>query len=97
LGDTNESLAQEASKFFSLWGDMLAGLFEQARSQGRLKQDVDSVALAHLVMSTIEGALLICKASKDTASFKQSLEALKRLLHTAAQEKGSPRCCGSSK
>jgi len=84
LGDTNESLAQEASRFFFLWGNQLRDLFRQARTEGRLKQDVDCSALGHLVMSTIEGALLICKASKDTESFKQTAEALKRLLRTVA-------------
>jgi hypothetical protein len=47
---------------------------------GKLKPDADSDALSRLVMSSIEGALMLCKASKDTESFRQTAEALKSMI-----------------
>jgi hypothetical protein len=47
---------------------------------GKLRPDADSDALSRLVMSSIEGALLMCKASKDTESFKKTAEALKSTI-----------------
>lgn len=82
MGDSNRPLAEEANRFFIEWGKMLRGLFEQAKEQGRLAEQDNSDDLTRLVMSTIEGALLICKASKDIRSFKQTGEALKGILST---------------
>lgn len=47
---------------------------------GKLKPDADSDGLSRLLMSSIEGALLICKASKDTESFRKTAEALKSAI-----------------
>ncbi len=59
---------------------MLCRHFDQARTMGILKPDADSDALSRLVMSSIEGALMLCKASKDTESFKKTAEALKSMI-----------------
>jgi hypothetical protein len=73
-------LAQTAYRFFDLWGELLYNHFNQAKAMGKLKPDADSDALSRLVMSSIEGALMLCKASKDTDSFRQTAEALKSMI-----------------
>jgi hypothetical protein len=40
---------------------------------------VDSDSMSRVVISSLEGALLMCKASKDLDSFKKTAEALKRI------------------
>ncbi len=66
-----------------LWGELLCSHFDQAKAQGYLDQDADADGLSRLVMSTIEGALLLCKASKDTEAFKKTAEALKQAIRQA--------------
>lgn len=85
LGDSNRVLAESANHFFVLWGELLRAHFDQAKAQGRLSPDADTDGLSRLVMSTIEGALLLCKASKDTEAFKKTAEALKQAIRPRRQ------------
>lgn len=79
MGDTNQNLAGAANRFFDLWADMLRALYDQAKLAGKLEENVDSDSMSRVVISSLEGALLMCKASKDLASFKKTAEALKRI------------------
>jgi TetR/AcrR family transcriptional regulator, transcriptional repressor for nem operon len=79
LGDTNRPLAEAANHFFELWGNFLRDLFDEAKAAGKLSDEVDTDGLSRLVMSSIEGALVMCKASKDTDSLKKTAEVLKRM------------------
>ena len=79
-GDSEPPIAQAASKFFITWEEMIAGLLEQARRQGSLKPSADIQSLARLVISAMEGALLIAKAGKDPSHLEQTVDALLDLL-----------------
>ncbi len=59
--------------------DMLRALYDQAKLAGKLNDSVDSDSMSRVVISSLEGALLMCKASKDLNSFKKTAEALKRV------------------
>jgi hypothetical protein len=69
---------------------LLVRLFEEARRLGKLNPEVDPGALGKLVMSTVEGAILICKASKDGASLKTTTETLKWLIGCLGHEEEVP-------
>ncbi|MBI4966347.1 MAG: hypothetical protein HY913_23915 [Desulfomonile tiedjei] len=79
LGDSNQDLAKSANRFFDWWATLLTNLFDEAKALGKVPEGSDGDALSRLVICTIEGALLVCKASKDTESFKRTAEALKLL------------------
>ena len=59
---------------------MLLDLFADAKKSGILKEDADEEALSRLVMSCVEGAILISKASKDTESLVKTVDALKSVI-----------------
>ncbi|MBI4596374.1 MAG: TetR family transcriptional regulator C-terminal domain-containing protein [Candidatus Tectomicrobia bacterium] len=69
-----------ANSFFVQWYQLLNSLFEEAKKQGKLRKNADCKALSHLIMSTVEGAILICKASKDSPTLRKTLETLKSVL-----------------
>lgn len=73
-------LALGTAEFFAEWRDLMTSLFEQARSGGWLRGDADSESLSLLMISVIEGALLMCKASGDVESFKKTANSLKQTL-----------------
>jgi Transcriptional regulator LmrA/YxaF-like, C-terminal domain len=73
-------LGAAANCFFVQWGDMLRDLFEEAKESGSLPQDTDSDSLSYLVMSSIEGALILFKASKDSESFIRVGKGLKSVI-----------------
>ena len=45
-----------------------------------LRADTDCDVLGRLVMSTVEGAILICKASKDKEALLETIQALKSVM-----------------
>jgi len=80
LGDTHRGLAEAVSRFFLLWRQWLIGNLEEARDTGILKENADCAALSRVIVSTLEGAILICKASKDKASLLKTAQALKSII-----------------
>lgn len=58
----------------------MRGLFDEAKGMGILKKEADCHALSRLVMSSVEGAILISKASKDGESLRGTVETLKSVI-----------------
>ncbi len=58
----------------------MRALFDEAKTMGKLKEEADSASLSRLVMSSVEGAILICKASKDAESMRETVETLKSVI-----------------
>lgn len=80
MGDIHRGLSEAVNRFFVQWHAMLCNLFEEAKALGGLKRDTDHNALSRLIMSALEGAILICKASKDPASLSKTAETLKSVI-----------------
>jgi TetR/AcrR family transcriptional regulator, transcriptional repressor for nem operon len=80
VGDSNRPIAETANRFFLEWGQMLGSEFEQAKKEGLISMDADGESLAYLVISGIEGALILYKASKDPNIFLKVGHALKSVI-----------------
>lgn len=80
MGDSNATLAEASDRFFRAWVEMVRDLLDEAKSVGKLKEETDSDALGQLVISAIEGAILMHKASKDPETFQKTDRALKQVL-----------------
>lgn len=80
VGESNAVLAEAANRFFVAWAGMLTDLFDEAKATGRLTPDADSTALSQLVISSIEGTLILHKASKSSEIFTKIGEALKLVI-----------------
>jgi hypothetical protein len=63
-----------------MWHQWLTGLLEEARNKGILRPNTDCDALSRVIVSTLEGAILICKASKDEASLLKTAQGLKSVI-----------------
>lgn len=80
MGDSNTALAEASDRFFRAWTEMVRKLFEEAKNLKELKEEADCDALGHLVISCIEGAILMHKASKDPGTFQKTGRALKQVI-----------------
>jgi hypothetical protein len=80
VGDTHRGLSGAINRFFIEWHALLSSLLAKAREAGELRKQTDCDALSRLIMSTMEGAILICKVSKDSASFLNTVETLKCVI-----------------
>jgi hypothetical protein len=64
---------------------LIGGLLAEAVAAGRLPARTDPEALAGLAVSTLEGALLLAKASKNKARLRQTAATLKEILGCPAR------------
>jgi hypothetical protein len=80
VGDSHRALADAISLFFREWHQWLCGLLNEAKNGGMLRPDADCNSLGRLVMSTMEGAILIYKASKDKDAFLETIQGLKSAI-----------------
>lgn len=80
MGDTHRGLSDAINQFFIEWHALLSSLLTEARVVGGLRKETDCNALSRLIMSAMEGAILICKVSKDPASFLKTVETLKSVV-----------------
>lgn len=70
-------LAEAANRFFSAWHDLLVEVLQEAKSLGKLRAETDTESLSHLIISSIEGSLVLYKASRDPEAFVKIGAALK--------------------
>jgi hypothetical protein len=80
VGDTHRGLSGAINRFFIEWHALLSSLLAEAREAGELRKQTDCDALSRLIMSAIDGAILICKVSKDPTSFLRTVEVLKSVI-----------------
>ena len=80
MGDTNRGLSDAINRFFIEWHALLSRLFGEAKEVGELREETDCDALSRLIMSAMEGAILICKVSKDPVSLLKTVETLKCVI-----------------
>jgi TetR/AcrR family transcriptional regulator, transcriptional repressor for nem operon len=78
LSGSNELLFNAAAKHFSDWRSSLLVMYERASAQSGRR--IDAKVWSDLYISTLEGALLLAKSSKDPAILKRSLTLYKMLL-----------------
>jgi hypothetical protein len=80
VGDTNRGLSDAINRFFTEWHALLSSLLGEAKEVGELRKETDCDALSRLIMSAMEGAILICKVSKDPASLLKTIQTLKSVI-----------------
>jgi hypothetical protein len=81
MGDIHRGISEAVNLFFVGWRKLLLDVLEEAKKAGSIKSDTDCIAISNLIMSTIEGAILISKTSKDRESFIKTMETLKSVIY----------------
>ncbi|MFC1836482.1 TetR family transcriptional regulator C-terminal domain-containing protein [Thermodesulfobacteriota bacterium] len=80
MGDSNRAIGQSTNHFFDMWRALLVDLIEEAKSSNRIDREVESDPMSFLIISSIEGALILHKASHDGAVLRKTGRALKSVL-----------------
>ncbi|QQG85968.1 TetR/AcrR family transcriptional regulator [Mycobacteroides chelonae] len=77
-GDIDESLIPQADAIFQTWQDLIAaGLVEMGIKQKR------AGSLATLIVTSIEGGLILARANRDTAPLHKVQKELEQILRQA--------------
>jgi TetR/AcrR family transcriptional repressor of nem operon len=65
LADIDEGLRTSLSEAFQAWSDSIHGALTRLRNNGLLAVDTDLEALTTIMLSAIQGGLLLAKTSRD--------------------------------
>ncbi len=82
LSDIDEGLRTSLSDAFKAWSDAIRSALARLRDGGLLSADADLDALTTVMLSAIEGGLLLAKTSRDPAQLRTAL------MGTIAQLRG---------
>lgn len=80
LSDVHEGFRSRLAEVFSAWRSRLARALEQAQQRGEARGECRPDAVAHFVVASLEGAILMTKVTKDIRVMEQCVEELKRYL-----------------
>lgn len=80
LSDLHEGFRIRLASVFSVWRERLTAALTDAQQAGEVTGDCRPAAVAHFLVASLEGAILMAKLTKDIAVMEQCVEELKRYL-----------------
>src|SRR5215510_15472584 len=80
LSDVHEGFRERLAEVFSTWRARLTRALEQAQQRGEVREECRPESVAHFVVASLEGAILMAKLTKDIRVMEQCVEELKRYL-----------------
>lgn len=80
--DGNPRLRAKARRALKVWLEHLESIAEEGRRKGDIRPDVDSAELATLIVSTLEGSLMISRLQRSEESVNLACRHLEDYLET---------------
>jgi len=80
MSDLHEEFRSRLAGIFESWRVVVEQTLQQAQARGQIRPDVEVGALSFLVLSTIEGGILLAKVGHDVRVMERSFEGLKGCL-----------------
>ncbi|MCL5884683.1 MAG: TetR/AcrR family transcriptional regulator [Deltaproteobacteria bacterium] len=94
MGDRNETYRAVIHGVFEEWRRRIREVLENAVRSGGMRKDIDPDAMARHIVATIEGGIMVARASRNPADLKTCLAVLSGLLgievETVAPRKSDP-------
>jgi TetR/AcrR family transcriptional regulator, transcriptional repressor for nem operon len=78
--DSNELYAERVAQVFARWQGKVRTVIAAAQKAGQLRTDLSAETLALLVVSTIEGGIMLSRLRKEEEPLKSCLDSLRTLL-----------------
>jgi TetR/AcrR family transcriptional regulator, transcriptional repressor for nem operon len=80
LSDVHEGFRTRLASVFSAWRERLSVALVDAKERGEVGETCTPDAVAHFLVASLEGAMLMTKLTKDIGVMEQCVEELKRYL-----------------
>jgi TetR/AcrR family transcriptional repressor of nem operon len=80
LADVHEGFRARLATLFARWNARLIQALEEARARGEVTESCRPDAVAHFLVASIEGAMLLTKLTKDIAVMDRCVEEMNRYL-----------------
>jgi len=85
--DGNPQLRGKARRALSSWLERLRSIIEEGQRRGEVRGDVDSSELATLIVSTLEGSLMVSRLERKDNSRDLACRHLEEYLETSVRAK----------
>ena len=80
MSDTNQEFEGTMGRFFADWTDKVQSVVAKAQAQGKIRTDLDSLALAQIIIATLEGGVMMSRLQKDERPLRTCLDTLRLTL-----------------
>lgn len=80
MSDSNPAFIAPVDAVFREWTDKVRKAIEQGQAEGQVRTDTPAADLALLVVSTIEGGIMLSRLRKEEAPMRTCLDLLRRVL-----------------
>jgi TetR/AcrR family transcriptional repressor of nem operon len=87
--DSNPPLRTRARRALSSWLDRLQSIVEEGRRRGEVRSDVDSAKLATLIVSTLEGSLMVSRLQRNDKPLDLACRHLEEYLESKVRARHS--------
>ena len=87
--DSNPPLRAKARQALSSWLDRLQSIAEQGQRRGELRSDVDCAKLATLIVSTLEGSLMVSRLQRKEEPLDSAYRHLEECLESRVRAQKS--------
>ena len=87
--DSNPPLRTKARQALSTWLDRLQSIAEEGQRRGELRSDVDCAKLATLIVSTLEGSLMVSRLQRKEEPLDSACRHLEEYLESRVRAQKS--------
>ena len=88
--DGNPRLREKAQRALSSWLASLQSIIEEGQERGEIRRDIDSSKLATLIISTLEGSLMLSRLQQQEGACALACDHLEEYLETSVRANKSP-------
>ena len=88
--DGNPQLREKARRALSSWLESLQSIIEEGQERGEIRRDIDSSELATLIISTLEGSLMLSRLQRKEGACALACDHLEEYLETSVRANKSP-------
>ena len=90
--DGNPQLREKARKALDSWLGRIGDVVEEGQRRGEIHPDIDSAELAALIVSTLEGSLMVSRLQRKEGACALACDHLEEYLESSVREhKSRPR------
>ena len=85
MSDANTRYADCVSELFRQWTGRVAAVILAGQKAGQFRADIPAGDLAQVIVSTVEGGIMMSRLQKEEGPLKTCLDCLKTFLWATAQ------------
>lgn len=83
--DGNPQLRERARKALGSWLDRIEAVVEEGQRRGEIRREIDSSKLAALIVSTLEGSLMVSRLQRKEGACALACDHLEEYLETSVR------------